>query len=61
MPHDQVEIILLDKDYDTQQQIKGYEKMGKIIYLTNITLGQETRFLSFLLIKFLSEGIEVWK
>ena len=41
VPHDQVEIILLDKD--TQQQIKSYEEMGKTIYLLlTLTFGQET-------------------
>ena len=30
MPHDQVEIILLDKDYDTQQQTSCLEALYKI-------------------------------
>ena len=51
MPHDQVEIILLDKD--TEQQIKSYEEMGKTIYLLlTLTFGQETWY------NFLTHAVE---
>ena len=54
MPHDQVEIILLDKD--TQQQIKSYEKMGKTIYLLlTLTFGQETWYVNS---HFLTHAVE---
>ena len=54
MPHDQVEIILLDKD--TQQQIKSYEEMGKTIYLLlTLTFGQETWYVNS---HFLTHAVE---